>query len=121
MIRPIIKEQLDKCQFANLNNFDPNTNTFIIPKYAHPTYEVTRCYLVKIPNSILNNSDSVLAVNWNNGSAPGTPYLKIYISKAMGNMIYVDSIGFDFNTKQDLNVMWSGWLNTSELTQISIL
>jgi hypothetical protein len=36
-------------------------------------------------------------------------------------MIYVDSIGFDFDTKQDLNMMWSGWLNTQELTQVSAL
>jgi hypothetical protein len=63
MIRPIIKEQLDKCQFANLNNYDSNTNTFIIPKYAQPTYELKRCYLVKIPNSILNNGDSVVIEN----------------------------------------------------------
>ena len=121
MIRPIIKEQLEKCQFANLNNYDPVTNTFIIKKYLQPTYDVNKCYLVRLPVAVVNNNDSVLAVNWNNGSTPMTTYLKIYISKALGNMIYVDSIGFDFDTKQDLNIMWSGWLNTSELTQIASL
>lgn len=121
MIRPIIKEQLEKCQFADLNNYDPMTNTFLIRKYCKPTYELNHCYLVRLPNSIVNNSDSVLAVNWNAGAFPRTQYLKIYISKAMGPMIYVDSIGFDFETKQDLTLMWSGWLNTSELTQISAL
>ena len=49
MIRPIIKEQLEKCQFADLNNFDPATNTFYIKKYSKPTYEVNHCYLVKLP------------------------------------------------------------------------
>ena len=121
MIRPIIKEQLEKCQFADLNNYDPRTNTFLIRKYCKPTYEINKCYLVRLPNSIINNPDSVLAVNWNNGSCPKTAYLKVYISKIMGTMIYVDSIGFDFETKQDLNLMWSGWLNTSELTQIASL
>ena len=121
MIRPIIKEQLEKCQFANLNNYDPNTNTFMIKKYSQPTYELNHCYLIRLPNGIVNNSDSVLAVNWNNGTFPRSQYLKIYISKTLGNMIYVDSIGFDFETKQDLNLMWSGWLNTSELTQIATL
>ena len=121
MIRPIIKEQLEKCQFANLNNYDPVSNTFIIKKYSQPTYDLNHCYLIKVPNSVVNNIDSVLAVNWNGGSAPSTQYLKIYISKVLGNMIYVDSIGFDFETKQDLNIMWSGWLNTSELTQLSAL
>ncbi len=121
MIRPIIKEQLEKCQFADLNNYDLNTNTFTIRKYCKPTYELNHCYLVRLPNTIVDRADSVLAVNWNSGSFPRTQYLKIYISKVMGPMIYVDSIGFDFNTKQDLNLMWSGWLNIDELTQISIL
>ena len=121
MIRPIIKEQLEKCQFADLNNFDPTTNTFYIKKYYKPTYELNHCYLVKLPLNIVNITDSVLAVNWNNGSCPKAQYLKIYISKALGTMIYVDSIGFDFDTKQDLSLMWSGWLDSSQLTQISAL
>lgn len=121
MIRSLIREQLEKCQFADLNNYDARTNTFLIRKYSKPTYDINHCYLVRLPANIVGRADSVLAVNWNNGNAPSVPYLKIYISKAMGNMIYVDSIGFDFDIKQDLNVMWSGWLNTSELTQISAL
>ena len=121
MIRPLIKEQLEKCQFADLNNYDPNTNTFLIRKYCKPTYDIGRCYLVRLPAAIINNSDSVLATNWNNGASPRVQYLKIYISKAMGSMIYVDSIGFDFETKQDLNLRWSGWLDSSQLTQIAAL
>jgi hypothetical protein len=117
----LIKEQLEKCQFADLNNYDPATNTFYIKKYSQPTYEINHCYLVKLPIGVVGTSDSVLATNWNNGTFPTVQYLKIYISKTLGNMIYVDSIGFDFETRHDLNIMWSGWLNTSELTQISAL
>jgi hypothetical protein len=39
----------------------------------------------------------------------------------MGTMIYVDSVGFDFDNKHDLNLMWSGWLDSSQLTQIAAL
>lgn len=121
MIRPLIKEQLERCQFADLNNYDLATNTFIIKKYSQPTYEINHCYLIKLPINVVNNHDSVLAVNWNNSNAPSTQYLKIYISKTLGNMIYVDSVGFNFDTKQDLNLMWSGWLDSTQLTQISAL
>lgn len=121
MIRPLIREQLEKCQFADLNNYDARTNTFLVKKYSKPTYELNRCYLVRLPLTIVGKNDSVLAVNWNQGNSPNTQYLKIYISKIMGTMIYVDSIGFDFENKQDLNYMWSGWLNVSELTQIASL
>jgi hypothetical protein len=121
MIRPIIKEQLEKCQFADLNNFDPNTNTFYIKKYSKPTYEINHCYLVKLPLNIVDATDSVLAVNWNNGTCPKTQYLKVYLSKMLGKMAFCDSIGYDFENKADLNYMWSGWLNTEELTQIACL
>lgn len=121
MIRAVVKEQLEKCQFADLNNYDANTNTFIIKKYSLQTYEINRCYLVKLPGTVVGNNDSVLAANWNNGSCPSTQYLKIYISKILGNMIYVDSIGFDFDNNKDLNIMWSGWLQTESLTQIAAL
>lgn len=121
MIRPLIREQLDKCQFADLNNYDPRTNTFHIRKYCQPTYELNHCYLVRLPQTVVNQADSVLAVNWNQGTYPRAQYLKIYISKTMGPMIYVDSVGFDFETKQDLSLMWSGWLDSSQLTQIATL
>ena len=121
MIRQIIKNQLEKCQFADLNNYNLQINTFFVKKYSKPTYELSHCYLVRIPLSIVNTTDSVLATNWNNETFPQVQYLKIYVAKILGNMIYVDSIGFNFETKQDLDLMWSGWLNTTELTQIAIL
>lgn len=121
MLRQIIQDQLENCQFADLNNYDSRTNTFLVKKYSKPTYELNHCYLVKLPTSVVNKNDSVLAVNWNNGNSPSVPYLKIYVSKIMGTMIYTDSIGFDFETKQDLNLMWSGWLDSSQLIQIAAL
>ena len=40
-------------------------------------------------------------------------------SKSLGKMIYVDSLGFDPQTKSDINTLWSGWLPTEELIMIS--
>jgi hypothetical protein len=91
-MREIIKNQLLKCTYANLNNFNPETNTFYIPKYSKPQYVVGKMYLVQLPLELLNNS-SVIATNWNNGSAPKFQYLKVYVSKLLGKMVYVDSIG----------------------------
>ena len=48
MIRPIIKEQLEKCQFADLNNFDPNTNTFYIKKYFKQLNDKNLMYFNKM-------------------------------------------------------------------------
>lgn len=62
-----------------------------------------------------------MAINWNKGSAPKTPFLKIFVSKTMGKMIFVDSLSYDVENKKDLNDMWSGWLPIEELTFIAAL
>ena len=118
-MRDLIKQQLENCSFANLTNFDPETQTFLIPKYQKPHYELGKMYLVKVSGAIVNNTNSVIATNYNNSTAPSYDYLKIFVSKSLGKLIYVDSLGFDLATKQDSNVMWSGWLPVDELTLIS--
>ena len=118
-MRELIKQQLQNCSYANLNNFDFETCTFRIPKYCKPQFILGNMYLVQVSNAIVNNTSSVIASNYNNGTAPTFAYLKIFVSKSLGRLIYVDSLGFDPQTKQDINVMWSGWLPTEELNIIS--
>ena len=121
MIRPYVEEQLKKCVFAKLDNFDYETNTVIIPKYSKPHYDLNKCYLVQIPPHVMCNTCSVMAVNWNRGTAPMSEYLKIFVSKTMGKMIFVDSLSYDIINKRDLNDMWSGWLNIDEIKYIAAL
>jgi hypothetical protein len=78
-------------------------------------------YLVQVSGALVGNTHSVVATNYNNGTASMYPYLKIFVSKSLGKMIYVDSLGFDPQTKQDINVLWSGWLPTEELTMLSTI
>lgn len=118
-MRDLIKQQLEKCSYANLTNYDPETCTFRIPRYIKPHYELGKMYLVQLSGALVNNCSSVIAANYNNGTAPSFPYLKIFVSKSLGKMIYVDSLGFDPSTRQDINVLWSGWLPTEELTMLS--
>lgn len=118
-MREIIKQQLQNCSYANLSNYDPATQTFLIPKYQKPHFALGSMYLVQLSGALVNNVSSVIAANYNNGTAPMYPFLKIFVSKSLGKMIYVDSLGFDPQTKQDINVLWSGWLPTDELTLIS--
>ena len=114
-----IKTQLEKVNFADLSNFDAQNNVYHIKRYSKPKYEVNSCYLVKIPDSIVNKADSLCATNWNNGSFPTMHYLKIVVTRAIGKMIYVDGLGYDITTKADMNYMWSGWLPTEELDQLA--
>lgn len=116
-----ILNQLKKCVFADLSNFDPTSQIYHIPKYTKPKYDTNKCYLIKLPKSIINNSSSILATNWNNGTFPTREYYKAYVNKTMGSYIYVDCLAYDYQTKQDLSDMWSGWLDINELQQLSTL
>lgn len=121
MISKIVEQQLKKVSWANLNNYNKETGIYYIPRYTKPSYQVGSCYIIKIPAELVNNKNSLLATNYNNNLAPKYQYLKIYISKTLGTLIYVDSIGVDPVTKQDINDIWSGWLDAKDLEQITIL
>jgi len=120
-MRQVIKDQLRACQFADLHHFDADTYTVHIPKYSKPKYDLNQMYLIGLNEVLINNTNSPLASNWNHGTAPSTKYLKIFVSKQLGKMIYVDSIGYDYAAYQDLNNVWSGWLPTEEIEQIAKL
>lgn len=120
-MRDTTKKQLEQCRYADLSNYDSVTNTYHIPKYTKPTYDVGKYYLVKLSQILVNNNNSVLAANWNHCTSPSTDYLKIVVNKQLGKNILVDGLAFDPVTNSDLNSMWSGWLPIDELTQISKL
>lgn len=117
----LIKKQLEQCIYANLDNYDEETNTYHIPKYTKVKYETNKMYLVKVSKEFVNNTNSVVACNWNNSTAPKYEYLKIYISKFNGKMAYIDSLAINPITKQDLTEMWSGWISIDDLTLIQEL
>lgn len=117
-MRDFVKEQLKKVNFADLKNFDETTNTYHIKKYSKPSYDIGGQYIVKLPKTIINNTTSVLATNWNKNLAPKDEYIRIYVSKVLGKMIYVDSISYDFENKIDTGNMFSGWLPVDEIEQI---
>lgn len=120
-MRKILKEQLAQVQVADLSNFNQSTNTCFIPKYIKPSYDPGNCYVITLSNQIVNQPTSVWATNWNRGTYPRNNCLKIYVSKILGKMIYVDAVAFDLENNRELPDMWSGWLPESEIKQIKII
>lgn len=113
----IIKKQLEKVEYADLSNFNAETNTYIIKKRVDIKLEVDNCYLIRVKPSAHNNF--VVISNWNNGSMPSSEYLKVDISKIMGKMVRVVGVVHDYQTHQDLASFWSGWLSTDDIEVIS--
>lgn len=114
----IILDQLKKCNYADLSNFNAETDTFTIKKYSKPLFLTNNCYMVRLHPMLLETNSS-LAINWNSGTAPKTTVLKIYVSNQMGKMIYVNSVAIDPTSGKDLNETWSGWLTTDNLEQLN--
>ncbi len=119
MSSKVVKKQLEKLNWAELGSFDSTTNSYIIKKYSKPSYEAGKMYIIRLPESIVNQHNSVLAANWNSGRAPQFSCMKAYVSRIMGKMLYVDSVAYDLENQQDLSLSWSGWLPADEITQIS--
>ena len=120
-MKELIRKQLEKVTVADLSHYN-GTEEFIIPKYNRDRFEENKCYLIEIDRCLtVNNPNSILQVNWNNNTYPFYQFLKIDVSKVMGKMIKVNSIGYDPQTMQDINVMWSGWLPNDLIRIISIL
>lgn len=120
-MRDYVKKQLEQCALADLSNFDPATNTYHIPKYTKPTFDLNKMYLIRVFKTQLIKENNVIAINWNHNSIPPTEYLKIYVSKTLGHMIYVDAIGYNYETKTDTMSCWSGWLDMTQIEQIAKL
>lgn len=115
----IIESQLSKVREADLSNFDPETNTYKIPRKREIKVEEDGCYLVKCKPTLFTNI--VLKTNWNNNSVPKVDYLKIDVSRKMSDKIKVVGLGYDFINDKTLDYFWSGWLTLGDIEVIKKL
>lgn len=58
-----INNQLNKCVFAKLDNYDSSTGVYHIKKYSKPRYDPGKCYIVKLSKAIINNTSNILSSN----------------------------------------------------------
>lgn len=120
----IIKDQLSKVQIADLSNFNKETNTYYIPKYNAIKPIIGNYYIIKLDSQLLSEKSEIakiLASNWNNNYYPNSIYYKAEIINIMGKYIKINGLGFDYETNQDLNNIWSGWLSLDNIEIIKKL
>ncbi len=118
----ITKEQLNKVMVADISNYNEQTGVIHIPKYTEVRYEVDNYYLIKLDDLLLiPEGNPSLIANWNKGLYPRCKFLKVDVSKVLGKMIYVTGIGYNFETNEDLNYIWTGWLPTQQISLVKKL
>lgn len=123
MISKLIKKQLEKLQVAKLGPYDAFKKQYIIPKYTPLIFAQDKTFIIKFKPHIINPpSNSILLTNWNNNTHPVSLYAKAYVSKVVGSMIKINSCGYDFENKKDLeNAEWAGWIKKDDAEIISAL
>ena len=112
----LIKEQLDKTNFADLSNYDENTCTYFIKKRVDIKLVQDHCYLIELKATLFDNQ--ALVVNWNQNNMPKVNALKIEVCRLMGDMVKVNGIGWDSISNKDLNYYWTGWLTIKDIKVI---
>lgn len=113
----IIKDQLNKVQFADLSNFDEKTNTYIIPKKTDIKIEKYKTYIIELLDKCFDK-EALININWNRGKVPTSKYYKAEILNIVGRNVQINGLAYDLETKSDLNTFWTGYL---ELKNIKII
>lgn len=113
-MNPLIKDQLSKVQRAVLSEYDDDSTHITVERgvvRATSCLQVDHCYLISVEDYILNPPEGfTLHTNWNNNVAPKHKFMKVDVTKIMGKMVCVNSVGVDMKTHTDTRDMWTGWL-----------
>ena len=124
-MNPFIKAQLDKVTKLDLPNYDEDTVELLIEKgnkSATIFLEQDNCYLISVEDYILNPPEGfTLHTNWNQGRTPTHKFMKIDVTKIMGKMVKVTSVGYDMENHSDTTDLWDGWLPEKSITIIERL
>ena len=124
-MNPLIKDQLSKIQRLNVPSYDDSTTHLTLSRNDIKVVESLQedqCYLISVDDYILNPPDGfTLHTNWNNNTCPKHKVMKIDVTKIMGKMVKVNSMGYDMKNHIDLPDMWSGWLPQKSITIIERL
>lgn len=114
-MREIIKKQLDNVKYADLSNYDEESNTYFIPKLQKIVLKENKCYIIKINPKLLDRGyNAVLESNWNNNKLPDNIYYKIEVNKMIGKMVKCTGYSYDIENKKDLT-FWVGYFPINDI------
>jgi len=118
-MRKLVFDQISKCDVADTSNILETETGYLIriKKYSKPKFDIDKSYIIT-----LSGDDYVEKIKQqNNGTFPANSCLKIYVSRQLGKLIFVDSIGYDLIQYKDILTMWSGWLHIDNITLVATL
>ncbi len=111
--KDLIKQQLSSVQFADLSNYDKETNTYYIPKINQIKLKINHQYIIKIKDSLYFND--ILKTNYNNNSVPPFNCYLIDIMSILNRIIKVNAIEYDIENNKTLSNSWGGYLSIKDI------
>ena len=109
-----IKTQLNLVKVADLPYFDEDTVYIHIPKQTPNQVGQVKAghyYLIELADYLLNPPKGfTLHDTWNQGKIPTQKYYKCKCVKNIGKMIQILGVGFEYESRTDLDEYWDGWL-----------
>lgn len=112
-MNPVIKEQLEKCQFASVPYFDEHTTHLVIPKQVpqgDAGLQIDHYYQIELADYLLNPPpDYSFHINWNGGNIPKDRCLRAYPCQKLGSMVKVDACGYDPKLEQITDNQYLGF------------
>lgn len=118
MINPYIKEQLEKCEVADIPSLKEDPLNISIPKKSkNKRFQLNKCYIIELDDYLINpNSMVSFHINWNQSRVPKSKYLKVCIIQIMGKMIKIDGLGYNIEVDCDLNDIYNDmWLPSQDV------
>lgn len=109
----LVKDQLSKVIYADLSNYDKETNTYYIPKINQIKLKINHQYLIKIKDSLYTNE--ILRNNYNNGKNPPCKCYLVDVVLILGKIIKVNGVEYDLLNDMILNNLWSGYLAIKDI------
>lgn len=108
-----IRDQLLKCQVADIPEIKEGETSIIIPKSGGPlSLELNKTYLLELEDYIIHESENFnLSTNWNKGVIPKNKFLQAVYLGQQGKMMQFDAIGSNYDGTESYNDTYLGlWL-----------
>lgn len=117
-MRKIIKQQLNKVEYADLSNLSED-RPFIVPKRSKNNIELNvECIIELNPDLLIKGKNEILESNYNHGKVPQDRYIHGDAISYLGKLVLFAGWGYD---NGDTTHFWRGYLPKDKIKVIKIL
>ena len=116
----IVKDQLKKCNYCDLSNYNEETNSYLIPKVSGVKLEKNKEYIIELSDKAFD-SNYYVNINWNKGRAPKSKYYNCEVFDITGKIARISGVSYDPETDLTTQEYWNGFVSIDHINVIKEL